>query len=373
MKLKSYFAGTVAEAIEKARHELGPEAKILSSRATGPEAMHLGRYEVVLGALNGKASEPAMAPAAPVSTPSVSKPAAAAGEKPDGKLKRLFKMSSISDHAVPAETGEPDGTYGFLMQSGFGEELSAEIAQDVNQRTRGKAARAEAGSGNALAEAIASRLPVAPELGRTGADRKIVALVGPPGAGKTTTLVKLAVAYGLTGRRPMHILSMDTYRLGGSDQLRTWAGAMATPFDAVQNVGALSQYLDEYRSKGLILIDTPGYSKADEPATTQLASFLSRHPEADVQVVLPAYMQAADMQRVFNRFRHFLPSKLIFTNCDEAASTGAPIAQAIRTERPVSFLGVGQQVPEDIQPASAERLLAGFLPVSSKSDAESAA
>ena len=82
--------------------------------------------------------------------------------------------------------------------------------------------------------------------------------MGPPGAGKTTTLVKLAVHYGLTSRRPVALLSTDTYRVAAAEQLRSYAAILGVAFQVVETVGALAQSLEEHRAKDLILIDTPG-------------------------------------------------------------------------------------------------------------------
>jgi flagellar biosynthesis protein FlhF len=218
-----------------------------------------------------------------------------------------------------------------------------------------------------VAADIRARLTTAPELGRPHCARKVIALVGPPGAGKTTTTVKLAVKYGLTAQKPMHIVSMDGYRVAGADALRTYAGGMGIGFDALETAGSLAQTLEEHSGKGLVLIDTPGLGPGDLKGAAPLASFLSKNREIDVHLVLPATMSLADMTATFERFRSCLPEKLIFTGLDMTCSVAPLLSLAMETEKPISFLGVGQQIPEDLEEADVERLIRRAMPEARKS------
>jgi flagellar biosynthesis protein FlhF len=136
---------------------------------------------------------------------------------------------------------------------------------------------------------------------------------------------------------------------------------MGVSFQPVETATALTQALAEHENKGLVLIDTAGIGPRDATSSAPLAAALSRHPDVDVHLVLQAYLSPADMMRVAERFRPFLPSRLIFTGMDIAASTGAALALALSHEKAVSFLGTGQQIPEDFEAASAARLVSGFV------------
>ena len=128
----------------------------------------------------------------------------------------------------------------------------------------------------ALRDEISSRFTADATLGRGPAQPRIVALVGPPGSGKTTTLVKLAVNYGLAARRPVLLLSMDTYRVAAADQLRSYAAILGVGFQLLETVSSLAQAIEENRGKELIFIDTPGLAYGDLAGFGQPGA-LSRH------------------------------------------------------------------------------------------------
>ncbi|MGH9592777.1 MAG: hypothetical protein ACRD5L_06775 [Bryobacteraceae bacterium] len=207
-----------------------------------------------------------------------------------------------------------------------------------------------------LPKAPVRRAVVDVTLGIPGFESAIVALVGPPGAGKTTTLVKLAAHYGLAGERRTQILSADVYRAGAADQLRALASILGFGCEVVEPPLALSQAIEEHRSKQLILIDTPGLSSREMEDGAGLAQFLASRADVDTYLVLPASMQSAALARIASQYAVFQPKKLILTRIDELDEQGNSPAQAAWCSLPVSFLCCGQQIPDDIEPATEIRL-----------------
>jgi flagellar biosynthesis protein FlhF len=183
---------------------------------------------------------------------------------------------------------------------------------------------------------------------------RIVTLVGPSGAGKTTTIVKLAARYGLASRRPAQFISFDNFRIGGAAQLATFASILGVPFCSADTVGGLMQALEPCQNKGLILIDTAGYDNGDDAEAAELGRFLRSRTDIDVHLTLPASMKPADLTRAADRFAPFRADKLIFTRLDETSTFGPILAEAVRQGKPLSFFSNGPQIPEDLQEASPE-------------------
>ena len=255
--------------------------------------------------------------------------------------------------------------YAALTAAEVSAELAREIVQAAGDRLNGQ--RLAAGRTaprtdgtafqRALMEETSGRFAADATLGRGPAQPRIVALVGPPGSGKTTTLVKLAVNYGLAARRPVLLLSIDTHRVAAADQLRSYAAILGVGFQLVETVSSLAQSIEENRGKELIFIDTPGLAYGDLQDSESLAHFLATRGDIDTHLVLPASMKAADLSRMVDAFEILRPQHLLFTKLDETRSYGPIFSEAARSGKPLSFFAAGQRIPEDLEAASSERVL----------------
>lgn len=343
--VKSYFSASVEEAMELARTELGPEALLLNTREAPPEARHLGECEVVFGV------RPVGAPASR---------AAEAVIDPIADLRqRMEQLRELVTRVIQPAGRCPEGgafVEEALVRAGVTRTLASEIDTAVEQRLRGRSVvhiglqRPMPNAEDLVRETVAelqSRFEVSPEIGR------ITALVGPAGAGKTSAVVKLAVAHGLAARRPVRLLSIDHYRIAAADQLRTYAAILGVPFVLAETTTMLAQAIDTAPPETLLLVDTPGFTRTSiEESGEDLPAFLRSRQDIDTHLVLTACMRHADLQRTVEVFKAFRPAKLLFTHLDETDSTASVFCEAARTRLPLSFFSTGQLIPEEVAPAA---------------------
>ena len=329
---------------------MGPEAMLVNSKSAAPEARHLGAYEVVCAADSGGASAETqhLSSRSEKISPPVDKLSQEVSELKQ-QMERLALALARSGAGMSGIASDPELSKIFATLTHA--ELDAELAYDVVAQI------ASGPTKEALRTVLGRRIHTNNELGGIGSSPKMVALVGPPGAGKTTTLVKLAVRYGVTSRRPAQILSLDTYRIGAADELRAYASILGVGFQVLETTTALTQAFEEHRQKDLILIDTPGLARSEMDSVSDLARFLGNCPGIDTHLVVPASMRTSDLKRAADQYDVFQPSKLLFTRLDETETFGPILNQSIHMGKPVSFLSCGQRIPEDLEPATADLIL----------------
>jgi flagellar biosynthesis protein FlhF len=356
MRLKSYFAGTVEAAMALARRELGEDAMLVQSRRASPEARYLGDYEVVF-ALAG----PEGAPPKPAGEARPGAPPAASPPPENTAVERLAseiaslknRLEQLSATLGEGRSGKAPGGVPASLHHVLSALIAAEVSPELAEEMVSAIAREDAPARQVLQRYVR----VDPSLGVPGAERRIVALVGPPGCGKTTTLVKLAAQFALDPSKPAQILSMDLFRFAAAEQLRSYAAVLGIPCQCVESTFALAQAIEEHWQKHLILIDTPGLAERDLKTVEDLAVFLSHHSQIDTHLVLPASMRAADIARTADRYDRFGPRKLLFTRLDETRTIGPLLNESRRKTLPLSFLASGQQIPEDLEAAGAARIV----------------
>ncbi len=306
------------------------------------------------------------------------------------QLAGSVRRASAVNYRQELASEELKWAYDVLVSQDFSSELIEDVMEDLTlrltavpergvkarrDRRRHKEANAvdsttEDGLLALLRESLGSRIELRPEpsLHRRTGKPHIIALVGPPGVGKTTTLVKLAGRFGLHSRFPLQIISMDNYRVAAAEQLRTYASVLGVGFDALPSAGALDKALRQYEAKDLILIDTPGYGWQDFSAAEDLASLLREQESASIHLSLSASMKPADLSRVADLYEVFAYNSMLFTKLDETSTIGCLVSEAWTRRKPLSYLCAGQRIPDDIDVASHEQILQRMLPMSLNAD-----
>lgn len=190
----------------------------------------------------------------------------------------------------------------------------------------------------------------------------VIALVGPTGVGKTTTVAKLAARFALRhGADRVALLTTDSYRVGAHEQLRTYARIMGIPMRFTRERDELRQALSELRERRLILIDTAGMSQRDLRLSEQLTLLRSGAPQVRSYIVLSATNNLHGLEETVRAFGRVPLTGSIITKVDEASTLGGVISAAIHNALPVAYVSDGQRVPEDIEPARSSSLVIGAV------------
>jgi flagellar biosynthesis protein FlhF len=177
----------------------------------------------------------------------------------------------------------------------------------------------------------------------------LIAVVGPTGAGKTTTIAKIAARWCMRhGSEDLALVSTDGYRIGARDQLMTYARILGAPMHAANNGKELARVLDRLSAKKLILIDTAGMGPRDVRLTEQLATLKYGAPRSRVLLALPAQAEGQSLDETVCAYIRVKPAACILTKVDEAASLGAAISTTLRHKLKIAYVCDGQRVPEDL-------------------------
>lgn len=186
----------------------------------------------------------------------------------------------------------------------------------------------------------------------------IAALVGPTGVGKTTTIAKLAARFILKhGPRQVALITTDNYRIAAHDQLNTYGRILDVPVRVAADAEQLHNAIAGFADKRLILIDTAGMSQRDQRLAEQIQTLRQDDLRIRSYLVMSAATQYKAMKEIIEAFQIFQPEAGILTKLDESATKGAAISALIEQRMPLSFVTDGQQVPEDLHPASARQLI----------------
>jgi flagellar biosynthesis protein FlhF len=214
----------------------------------------------------------------------------------------------------------------------------------------------------AVVEWIGRRIGIDAPPSFDGNGAKVVAVVGPTGVGKTTTIAKLAAIYGIggDGARPkrVRIITIDNYRIAAKQQIETYAEIMRIPVSLVESAADLAKAMALYQDADLILVDTIGRSPRDLAKLAEMKEILDKCGSgAVVYLALSATTKASDTEEILQQFEPFKYRSIILTKLDETMRIGNVISCLDKRRKSIAYICDGQGVPQDLESATVLRLL----------------
>ncbi len=361
LDIRTYRAKTLREAIARVRRDLGPTAAILHCREI---------RRSTLGKLwHGSGIEVAAAPSLPKpkQLPTTPEPSIKSIPTESPNLNLVVEdTSSIPEppkSALPSNSALYDETREVLLDADLASELVDELIEQARKEFVGVADLDRSILFENLVQQLTNYLSVMGSLKKRESENepRVIAFVGPTGVGKTTTIAKLAATLSIVEGHRVGLITLDGYRVGAIDQLRTYSDMLSLPLKLANRADELAEAIESMNDLDFILIDTDGRSPNDQAGIEHTTAMLSESSEnlssaIDVQLVVSAGTSARGMMQAIKAFRATKPSALLLTKLDEVPTLGQIVKTSHDAALPISYLTDGQGVPEDLEVADAESL-----------------
>ncbi|HDK7174768.1 TPA: flagellar biosynthesis protein FlhF [Clostridium botulinum] len=191
---------------------------------------------------------------------------------------------------------------------------------------------------------------------RSNSVDKVTVLVGPTGVGKTTTIAKLAGKLSLIDKKKVGLITIDTYRIGAVEQLKTYADIMNIPFKVVFSIKDMEKSIIDLDYCDVILVDTTGRSSKNMMQISELRAFIEKIKEKSVHLVISASTKNKDIETIIKGYTILEYENIIITKLDETSTYGSILTILDKGKKPISFITTGQDVPDDIKEGNKEEI-----------------
>ncbi|MGP0629343.1 flagellar biosynthesis protein FlhF [Nitrospina sp. 32_T5] len=362
MRIKKILANSYPEALTRVKEELGEDALVLKTRSIkfGQEGGGQGASMVEITAAMEDASHPASVmtmaeePGSEGSEPLGANRKSLNSGNEDREMRSLiYTLLSQTERAKSMGLhGEQLHTYQHLVECGIDEHLAARVFETLNENSPGMGINMIQ-----VEDRVGGSFHFSGPIQLDAVGPKIVALLGPTGSGKTTTVAKLAARFALLERKKVVLVSLDTFRLGALEQLQIYGDLMRVPVEMATDRNEFLQILNRHQDADLILIDTMGRNPRDEQYVEELKQIFSAAPNLETHLVQSATAQESVFEHSLKQFQPLGVDRIVLTKIDEGMQFGHLYNIASRHPVPFSYFTNGQRVPEDIEVAALEGVI----------------
>ena len=372
MQIKRFEARDMTTALRLIKHELGPQAVILSARSLKVENRFLGSAKTA-GVEVTAATDTYHSPASSNSVPySGALPADGSNGRPGGLPKKILTNSAQNRIKSPARrrplpsygnrhSGRNDDTLGGIFQHLLSQGVKRDIANDLIEVIKKEKPVKRIDLKDKIISQISAALEQKRDMlgpaSRIKAEPKVLAFIGPTGVGKTTALAKLAARQVIEGNKKVALITVDSYRIAASEELKIYGKAIGIPVKTAATPSAFTAAVNAFRQYDLILVDTPGINSENHSEIEDLKSYMEVIPSIEIHLLLSAGAKEADLFNTIGRLGAIPIQYLFFTKLDESATFGNLINLLVDNQLPLSFLTTGRQVPDSIETGSIEKIV----------------
>lgn len=376
MDIRTYSADTIREALDQIRRELGDDAIILHTRnvMTGG-VLGFGQKKKcveVTASNDARILEPeqqisyehkryrkAAAEAPKNLSPGPGTPPAATSHDIMTEVRELRKLVEMLSSEMDARDLPPQAAHwlGRLTEGGVRKPIARRLVADAARSFLDAESVGDDEFAAAVRTEVGGMMFVSGGIGQKGKrGARVVAVIGPTGVGKTTSIAKLASDIALNARQRVAFVTADTYRIAATEQLRVYADLIHVPMDVVYGPDDIEKAVECHLQRDYVFIDTAGSSQFNEDQMAELCAYLKAAACDEIYLLVSATTDHDAMGEIIERFSVARPTCILFSKLDETTRQGVLINTFEHTSLPASYLSTGQNVPDDIEPATIERM-----------------